>query len=527
MAKMTKSDACPRCGYSSDLYHPPIPLSDVVTRSLNVNLPPSDCDAALFRATRKVAEENLAEMEILVERMRKNLRKMQEEEWDMGRIAALHKRALSPLRRLPKDVLREIFLLAVADNPASLDARIGPWPISQVCGSWRSIVLSTPRLWSSILIHCPIRKVANSPWSMFDREITYRNEKLLPKSSIPILKTILTRSSATPLDIVFDISIPSMVSQAALIIPSLTNVCRRWRSIHLKTVHGLVKYFDQVKSNVDRLEELTIDVRCLSESDEVRIFDTFMRAPKLRKVCLGRHVRLKLQFPWPQITHFHHLATGHPTIFKFFRNATIFDIDGPAQPAPEVPGTTVRLEHVRQLNLTGRGKMLGWLTLPSLEEMSFRGELVSELFTEISGLLNRSSCRLTRLKINSKDTDFGHVPLELLRAVSSSIVEFDLTIHSAYQFNKSIFLDMLVENRDSADPVFPRLEHLRIDTKRTRIQLDTEGFVSAISSRTGPLGETPHLARLRTLYFWVSPMARFLTLETIGELPLLWEKRFV
>lgn len=492
-----------------------------------MNLPPGDCDAAQFRATRELAERNLAAIKALVERMRKSLYKMQEEEWDMATIAALHKRALSPLRRLPNELLREIFLFAVVDNPASLDARIGPWPISQVCGSWRSIVLSTPRLWSSILIHCPLKKVANSPWSQFDTEITYRDAKFIPKSSIPILKTILTRSSVTLLDIVFDITIPSMMSQAALLIPSLTKVCRRWRSIHLKALHGLVKYFDQAKSNVDFLEELMIDVRCFSASDEARLFETFLRAPKLRKVCLGRYPRLKLRLPWPQITHFHHTLAGpyQPAIFKLFPNATHLDIDGPDKPDNESTGSSIRVEHVRQLNLTGSGKMLGWLTLPSLEGMSFRGEAVPRLFKEISGLLDRSSCRLTRLTIDSEDTQDGHVPLDLLRAVSTSILDFDLTIHPMHWWNRNPLLDMLVDGLDSESPVFPNLEHLKIDVSRTSILLDADGFVNAISTRTSPSDDTHCLARLRTLHFVYSCKAPFLTLETIRELPVLWEKR--
>ena len=72
-----------------------------------------------------------------------------------------HERALSILqsavsivRRLPDDILRLIFSFVVEAVPdhRRLDTNRGAWTLSQVCTRWRSIALSMPSLWSTIMI---------------------------------------------------------------------------------------------------------------------------------------------------------------------------------------------------------------------------------------------------------------------------------------------------------------------------------------------------------------------------------------
>jgi hypothetical protein len=53
---------------------------------------------------------------------------------------------IAPIRRLPLEIYKEIFLFA-----SNLDARgRAAWHISAVCRLWRRIALSTPNLWSNI-----------------------------------------------------------------------------------------------------------------------------------------------------------------------------------------------------------------------------------------------------------------------------------------------------------------------------------------------------------------------------------------
>ncbi|KAE9395843.1 hypothetical protein BT96DRAFT_776240, partial [Gymnopus androsaceus JB14] len=54
--------------------------------------------------------------------------------------------ALSPLRRMPTEVLQGIFHLTIDPFPV-LSSSEGPLLLGRVCSRWRSISASTPELW--------------------------------------------------------------------------------------------------------------------------------------------------------------------------------------------------------------------------------------------------------------------------------------------------------------------------------------------------------------------------------------------
>ena len=51
---------------------------------------------------------------------------------------------LSPIRRLPLELLREIFLWSFEGHPCSA------WMLAAVCASWRRLALRTPVIWSKV-----------------------------------------------------------------------------------------------------------------------------------------------------------------------------------------------------------------------------------------------------------------------------------------------------------------------------------------------------------------------------------------
>ena len=58
---------------------------------------------------------------------------------------------LAPVRRLPAEILIEIFL-CMDYNISCFSSRWPPSLIGQVCRGWRHVVLSTQKLWSSIVV---------------------------------------------------------------------------------------------------------------------------------------------------------------------------------------------------------------------------------------------------------------------------------------------------------------------------------------------------------------------------------------
>ncbi|KAG9091700.1 hypothetical protein FRC06_000447 [Ceratobasidium sp. 370] len=63
---------------------------------------------------------------------------------------------LAPVRKLPADILADIFLLLLEDDP------LVPWRLSAVNRQWRTTALTTPRLWSRIRIQPPAMPTGNA-----------------------------------------------------------------------------------------------------------------------------------------------------------------------------------------------------------------------------------------------------------------------------------------------------------------------------------------------------------------------------
>ncbi|KAK0444630.1 uncharacterized protein EV420DRAFT_1721974, partial [Desarmillaria tabescens] len=58
----------------------------------------------------------------------------------------------APMRRLPPEVLLSVFR-HIEPGPRP-DKRATPWVLTEVCASWRELVMNTPTLWSTIRMDC-------------------------------------------------------------------------------------------------------------------------------------------------------------------------------------------------------------------------------------------------------------------------------------------------------------------------------------------------------------------------------------
>jgi hypothetical protein len=115
----------------------------------------------------------------------------------MERLLAEKSALISPVRRLPSELLALVMICHVRENGQS------PWALLAVSRSWRYLGLETPRLWS--LIHILQRaKQPNylQPGPRFIGGVLCRDEEML--------KTALTRSGAVLLDMVIDCDLSLM-----------------------------------------------------------------------------------------------------------------------------------------------------------------------------------------------------------------------------------------------------------------------------------------------------------------------------
>ncbi|KAJ7269538.1 hypothetical protein C8J57DRAFT_1130567, partial [Mycena rebaudengoi] len=87
-------------------------------------------------------EAQIVALESKLEDLRQNRETLSSEILEFGAI-------LAPIRRLPPEIVGEIFLYFAPASPAQ-HIRLGscPWKLGHICRLWRVIALSLGRLWS-------------------------------------------------------------------------------------------------------------------------------------------------------------------------------------------------------------------------------------------------------------------------------------------------------------------------------------------------------------------------------------------
>lgn len=192
-----------------------------------------------------------------------------------------HQALLSSNRRLPTELLLEIFTLCIPQHLFDI-SKVPTHVIGQVCRRWAAITLSTPRLWSyfSIKLH---RTAA----------------------VVNLMKAWLERSRASPLSIRLDgrglrthlFSLPSKAVMQSFMDDFVTH-CQRWRELRLCHLPSeYIPLLAAAKGSMPLLQTLSITGRSGFAS-----LDTFEFAPQLRTLvlCSGvNHHRLKI--PWQQL----------------------------------------------------------------------------------------------------------------------------------------------------------------------------------------------------------------------------------
>ena len=86
-------------------------------------------------------EDKLAQ---IINEYRCAIRVLQKTKQDLEDEVSLTLAYISPIRTLPHELLRHIFLLNFEDQPCCA------WGIAAVCSLWRRLVLAMPRMWSKV-----------------------------------------------------------------------------------------------------------------------------------------------------------------------------------------------------------------------------------------------------------------------------------------------------------------------------------------------------------------------------------------
>ncbi|KAK0458103.1 uncharacterized protein EV420DRAFT_1764575 [Desarmillaria tabescens] len=401
---------------------------------------------------------------------------------------------LAPIRRLPSKVLRSIFRETQSSDLVerwSMNSRpiIGfmqdPLTLSQVCGSWRDIVVSSPELWSHIKITYPRLEPDNPSASNFQS----------------LLKTILPLSDQLPLDMQFKSDEHTSSGDAIEVFSLLLGERHRWRSASLKLPLDLLELLKSSSRKLACLESLTLVTPHIPRDDGAfspgDVSDVFIEAPSLRKVELHELIGLD-SFALPrQITH---LAASITAIHNLHTHSLLEelhlkqrDIDDIAFPH------RITLPKVRRLSVLSL-KLLRYLCLPSLEDLTFDSH-VGSLFPTIdearivaaaatlNDFIRSSRCSLTSLATGTAIAhalDFIQETLPMLESLTS--LEFPID-------REGVFYNALT----SSSNLLPNLQHLTMCLPLLEIWGGMSGILVPWDSLSAMMTSRRH--RLRSVRF--------------------------
>ncbi|KAF7337104.1 hypothetical protein MVEN_02148000 [Mycena venus] len=273
--------------------HRTVQLESPFSRLLCTNTAPSDaeCDAILQFLSE--LRKDFAAVTGGIARMQAVLTDLANQSERLEEAIDAHQALVSLARRLPEDVIREIFLacLPSSGNPV-MSSREAPLLLGHVCSSWRKIAFTTPQLWSSL--HVVVPNTARL------REISAAADAWLARSGVLPLSITLAVSAACE----------ARSDNIATMIDVLANFSPRWK--HMKITLSphtiLTPLTNLYPSDVPMLESISFtSVGGGSWQNLVAALNipwrsfNFFRTPSIRRASfasLGGNF-LALTLPWP------------------------------------------------------------------------------------------------------------------------------------------------------------------------------------------------------------------------------------
>ncbi|KAK0452583.1 hypothetical protein EV421DRAFT_913383 [Armillaria borealis] len=451
---------------------PPNALNSQVSGILRATRPLLDTDRSWILQNIEDLQQQISVYDALLDRIDEVRLEMQRRRDTVHKSMAAYSSTLAPIRRLPIDALRTVFreiqFLQWWDGnsrtytlpgqwswkePPVLDFLQGPWALSHVCGAWRDIVLSYPRLWSYIVLH-------------------FRTIHPMEPDIVLALKAMISRSAQHPLDIVFKLDGNHNEYAAVPALSVILEESYRWRSMHLQISLTLLERLKVVRGKIPCLESLCMKTSCIPQSsrgelpEDVR--SVFVEAPCLRKVALHDTYNLG-DFMFPH--HITHLAAYVDNVsnLEVYRSLVECHLETDDSIDHEIVFPYhIHLPKVRRL-IVSSPSILPHLRLPSLDDLMIGDKDAPAAVATVNDFIYRSRCSLTRF---TTDNLMGQAFIEDTLLLMDTLVSLDTRLIR----NEKAILDAL-----ASVGFLPNLQHLTLRTPSS-IQASLWGPLTAMVS---------------------------------------------
>ncbi|KAJ7583059.1 hypothetical protein C8J56DRAFT_240126 [Mycena floridula] len=411
------SQKCKQCGFSeateTDLTETPYTSPAHLLSYIGSNDPPPHAQETQFRRMLSGSVASLRELDDRIATMQHELRTLLRQRRGKEREIDDYKSVLHPIRRLPQEILCEIFLSFVTENLDDCNRRndeelvstLNPsstiWILPQISSYWRSIALSFPRMWSTVIL------------------ITGNFDLNQLSEAIRMLGAQLYRSDNHQLSI----SITSRldIRKSHPLLELLFSTSRRWKELSIHATIESLESFSPLRGSLPAMTTLHVwaknNNRNFAPSSTLSMFEF---TPKLTTLVGHPHVLYKLSFPFSQILEYGRdlrcTCVSHAALLSRMPNvehitASCFPnnkLDLARGLHPNNLPRAIALPYLRRAALLGDGGRQGKehsstecalllrLTLPALKELEIG------LFHSIDGLrglLQRSRCSLDKLTL--------------------------------------------------------------------------------------------------------------------------------
>lgn len=431
--------------------------------------PPDDLDATgtisdmMVRAADDIA---LAEKEI--KSLRAQIREKKADIHCLGLVIDDCNTVLSPVRRLPTDVILEIFRAVVQERYDVFEITRGPWILTHVCKTWRTLACTYGALWSSANI----------------TNVTSHGKRFSPQEPAMLLHTALKRSGTFLLSVWFDyktkkrpmtdryseINMPPMDSNSGelsastddddnegvlsngssygvtgqsiaklpiecQLITVLTRHSRRLKHLNIKVATPpALKCLRALNGRLDCLKTLHISLHSGAQIHN-ELQESFSIAPMLRSVRLNDvSLASTLHLPLSQLRFLDHkLQRMRADVWRttvqtiLLQGSHLTDYGPPSPPAPyncetpRIDNPLIRTFRVRDWYV------LDYFRLPGIDELHIihfgwvNGQIAGDT---LSAFVHRSSCILKKLHLRGVPDSI----LSALPSVHKSLADLEITI---------------------------------------------------------------------------------------------------
>jgi hypothetical protein len=352
---------------------------------------PSEFDGADIRKVIASGNSDVFKLDYHIANIRELLGRLVGRREEISRHVYIHKALLSPIRRVPDEVLADIFWYCLPCfgkedyEGHSFRKQQAPLLLGKICRRWRAVTLSTPKLWSFIRVECTRQNVS---------------------SNMENLILWLDRSGEHALSLVLHDYDPEhhlalSRTEVAHMLAMLFSVSHRWRHVKIQARYCTILPLWSVRNALPSLQSLAISANDVgSHPLDLNAFEI---APLLSRVDMGLGMSLlSLKIPWAQLSEFasHGMHIAPATCLDILRNCpSLTSCIIEALSYEPVDPSAPELWHYRLTNLhipseSYLGRFINRLTLPALKTVHLNPQRLSARVwpgLQFLDLLRRSS----------------------------------------------------------------------------------------------------------------------------------------